>query len=626
MDRELTITPILLNHQLHPSPNAWVKLLIAEPTEADIVATRGKMYAVLSLSSKAEIDFTPIMELIIETLHQRYFGTNQGGILQVLESTLDAIHKQLLLAGQQDKRLSAGFSFDVLVAVNWGTVLYLGQLGSSRACLLREAKLHDIDEGEQRATSLYLSSGVIKAGDKFLLATGQLLNKFNRKQVLHHLSLGNDTLAQSLEQQLDHNPNSLESGIILLVDIKQVPSAKDEALQIFNADSMAPEPRLSATLKNLPVATSAAISKARSAAQALWGWKLFSRLPGLPLVIIFGCLLILLGSIVYKYTYTGPQASSQVNIGPIVAQLQDTLDQAQQVASVNPDRATDLLNQMEPTLSQALSSSHDPKLTAIATQRQHLQEQLLNIQTLSSHPVAQTDNQPVQPKLVQYQNNLYFLTTKQQLAKIQSDSVQTVATNLGLFSANARLAATTVGLAVAQPGSVTLINSNGQKTATANLTASQLLAAAAYQANVYALSGDGQLYKFAAQDTQLSEATGYFPANLSSDGLVDVAIDGAVYILRRDGSITKYLSGRPQTLTLERANLIQGARAIITDADMDNLYILMDHSLLAWSKEGQYLGQYKLSDNAKWQAATVDGQHKKLYILTDGQIVETDLP
>ena len=109
MDRELTITPILINHHSKPGANTWVKLLMYEPDDADKAATKGKMYAVLSLASAAQMDFAPLMEMIIESIRQKYFDAENGGILQSLEITLDAIHKQLLLAGQQDKRLSAGF-------------------------------------------------------------------------------------------------------------------------------------------------------------------------------------------------------------------------------------------------------------------------------------------------------------------------------------------------------------------------------------------------------------------------------------------------------------------------------------------------------------------------------------
>lgn len=625
MDRELTITPLLLNHQPHPSSNAWVKLLIYEPTEPDVVATRGKMYAVLSLASKAEIDFTPLMGLIIETLHQRYFGVTEGGILQVLESALDAIHKQLLLAGQQDKRLSAGFSFDILVAVNWGTVLYLGQLGSSRACLVRQDKLHDIDEGDQKTRSAYLSSGVVQAGDRFLLATSQLLGKFNRKQILHHLSLGTDTMAQSLEQQLNHSANSLESGIILLVDIKQVPSLEDESLQILNADTMAPPPRLPSTLKHITQATDGALQSSKSAAVMLWQWRLFGKLPGLPLLIILASIALLLGSIAIKYTRTSPAATT--NMSPTIVQLEDKLNQAQQVASVNPDRATDLLNQMEPLLSQALQASQDARLRTIEQQRQQLQDQLLNIQVLSPHPIAQFSGTISQPKLVQFGQNIYLIDSKsQQLIKTSGDSLRTVASSNKLFTRSALLTATSVGLVVTQPQEVASLDQDGKPRSTKTIPAEKVVGAASYQQNAYALAADGQLYKLVNQSGALQEASSYFQTPIKTTGLVDVAIDGAVYILRQDGSVEKYLSGQRRSLVLERAVLAKNATAIITNEDTDAIYILSSRSLLAWSKEGQYRGQYRLPDSAPWQAATVDGQQKTLYILTEGKLVEAKLP
>lgn len=623
MDRELTITPILLNHQPHPGPKSWVKLLEYQPTDAAMLATRGQMYAVLSLSSAADIDFTPLMGMIIETLHQKYFNQPEGGILQALEVALDAIHKQLLLAGQQDKRLSGGFSFDILVAVNWGTVLYLGQLGSSRACLVREEKLHDIDEGEQKSASSFLSSGVVKAEDRFLLATSQLLAKFSRKQLLHQLSLQPDTLAASLEQQLDHQPTSLESGIILVVDIKQVPSIEEESLRIIDSDTGV-SARLSGSVKNVSKMRVFAFEKAKSGLSKLWHWHLFGKVPALPIVIIVICLAGLAGSIAWSHS-PGSKPKT-VDVTPTVKQLQDQLTQAQQISTINPDRASDLLGQMQPTLDNTLKISSDPRLKTIQSQRQQLQDQLLNIQTLTPHPLATTSNQPAQAKLVMYNNSPYFISTNGQLVRLKGESVQLVASNPNLFTKTTKLVATTEGLVAVSNTTITPVSDSGQAKTSQKLNNEATLSATGYQQNAYRLSTSGQLYRYANQGDATGTPSSYFPTAISQDGLIDVAIDGSVYVLRQDGSVTKYLNGQAQTFSLERSDLAAKARAIFTSEQTQNLYTLADHSLLVWDKNGQYVGQYRLNGSATWQAATVDATGKRLYILTEGKLVDAELP
>jgi hypothetical protein len=622
MNRELTVTPLLINHQPHPSPNSWVKLLIYEPTEAKVLSTRGKMYAVLSLSSQAEIDFTPIMQLIIESLQQRYFGVTEGGILQTLETALDAIHKQLLLAGQQDKRLSAGFSFDILVAVSWGTVLYFGQLGSSRACLLRQEKLHDIDQGDAKTSSMYLSSGVVQAGDRFLLATNQLLSKFNRKQILHHLSLPTTTLVQSLEQQIDHQVNSLESGLLLLVDIKQVPSIEEESLQIEDADTVV-TPKVQSAARKLSTSSLHLATATNLGATKLWHWHIKGKVPGLPLLIIAFCLVLLGGSIAYKYIK--PTTQAPVDISSAISQLQSQLNQASQVASINPDRAQDLLTQMTPILSQAQATSSDPRLATIAAQKLQLQNTLLNVQVLMPHPIGSVSALN-QVKLTIFNNNLYFINTQHQLVRLSQNTLHTVATNNQLFTNSTHLIGTSSGLVAIQGQQATPLNSNGQAGPAVTISATQLTSVASYQQNAYILSSAGQLIRIADQNNTLSSPTKYFNPTISSNGLRDVAIDGNVYILRNDGTVEKYFNGQAKLFSLERASLAKNARAIFSDDTTDSLYLLGDHNLLAWSKVGQYLGQYQLSETTAWQAAAVDASTKTLYILSEGKLIEAQLP
>src|SRR5690606_9437113 len=110
-------------------------------------------------------------------------------------------HKKLLLAAQQDKRLGVGFNFNLLTAVSWGTVLYFGQLGTSRSLMLRQNKLYDIDEGEHKSGQLYLASGLMQAGDRFLLATNELVQNLKKEEMIRQLSLPPQEIAASIERQ-----------------------------------------------------------------------------------------------------------------------------------------------------------------------------------------------------------------------------------------------------------------------------------------------------------------------------------------------------------------------------------------------------------------------------------------
>jgi hypothetical protein len=619
MNKELTISPFLINHQPHPNPKSWVKLLTYEPTNPEVLATRGKMYAILSLASQIEIDFTPHMQLIIETLQQRYFGVTQGGILQTLEITLDAIQKQLILAGQQDKRLSAGFSFDILVTVNWGTVLYIGKLGSSGARLMRQGKLYELED-PSKTNNLYVSSGVVQAGDRFFLATGQLLSKFNQKQLLNTLSLPSDTLLPCIEQSVDHQPGSLESGFLLTIDIKQVPSLQQEGLHIKDADLLSVS-GLRTAAQNSSVSAGKLWSGINQKFQSLRQWHIAGKIPGLPLAIIVVCILGLTISIGFKY-WKPANHQTTVDVSDTVAQLQDQFTQASQLAAINPDRAQDLLDQLLPALAQAQSISSDNRLDNLAAQAQQLQNTLLNIQTLNPHPIG--DATAISDKLTLSGNQLYFVNQQHQLIQLAQNQLKAIANNTQLFTDSSYLTATTNGLVVMQSQQATLLSYSGQEVGSVSTSLGQIISGSSYQQNAYALNQAGQLLRLATQANVVNDPTNYFTA--AQPQVRDVAIDGDVYALLDNGTVQKYTSGEVKPFALERPNLAQGGRAIFTTVEDDNLYILGDHQFLVWSKDGQYVGQYQLSQNAKWQAAAVDVINKTLYILSEGKLIEAQLP
>lgn len=621
MQREFQINPLLINHQPQPGKNSWVKTFIYEPAETEVLQSRGTMYAVLSVSAKSNFDFAGIMQMILEQLQNQYFQQPSGGILQTLEAALDGIHRKIILMGQKDKKFAEEFNFNLLTAVSWGTVLYFGQLGPSRAALYRDGKLFDIDEGEQKSTNLYMSSGVLRTNDKIILGTSQLFKLFNKTALKQILSKPDDQIVSAIEAKLDSGTSrQVQSGIVLSVDIKQVPSVEEEAIAIKDPSTMPIGQGKQGWLSRLnPLSIFRAIAKP-------FTWRLFGVVPVLPVLII----LIAGGVLVYSLI-GGQILESQPDLNQaIVTSATDSLDQAEQVVEINPDRAYDLLQDAQEYIQQGLQTHPDhAQLASLQDRHDQILQRILVSSSLAPVSLANVNISPTQPKMSVSGENLYAIDGQHQSiisVDTNSGSVDTVLTQEAI-SPQSLLSATNAGLMfTASDGIIPVIDfaSVGDKATFPN--PSPVIASAQFDVNGYVLTQDGRVYRIPRTETEIGQLSSYFNQPISNTGLTDMAVDGFVYILRQDGAVEQYFNGAKQSLVLERSNLAEGAKAIFAPLEGDNLYIFGNNALLAWTKTGEYIGQYQLDGIGEWQMAGVNEVGDTLYVLAEGKLYRATLP
>lgn len=131
-----------------------------------------------------------------------------------------------------------------------------------------------------------------------------------------------------------------------------------------------------------------------------------------------------------------------------------------------------------------------------------------------------------------------------------------------------------------------------------------------YASSFYLLDGIvGQIYKHSSSSDSFAAGETYI--NTKSVDLkngLSLAIDGALYVLKRDGSVIKLQKGKQQEFSLQDIptpyNKIEGATKISTDADTPSIYILDNGSkenpqkrILEFDKTGHFLHQYALPTN-----------------------------
>ncbi len=144
--------------------------------------------------------------------------------------------------------------------------------------------------------------------------------------------------------------------------------------------------------------------------------------------------------------------------------------------------------------------------------------------------------------------------------------------------------------------------------------------------NVYVLDKDeGQIYKFAASGFSKSD---YLSSTTDFSKASSIAIDGAIYILQKDGTILKYLRGNKESFNVTGLDKPFSSPArIFTSREINNLYILDsgNQRIVVLDKNGAYQAQYQagiLKTAVDFQVKETD---KKIFLLSASKIYQIDL-
>ena len=168
-------------------------------------------------------------------------------------------------------------------------------------------------------------------------------------------------------------------------------------------------------------------------------------------------------------------------------------------------------------------------------------------------------------------------------------------------------------------------------------------AIAGYNGNFYLLdSGSGKILRYRpTADGYSSPPENYLEgdATLDFSGAIDMAIDGNIWVLYRDGTVQTFLEGRQQPFVLETPpdGPIVEPQAIIVGSEAgtaQSLFIVDSGKsrILEYDKTGKYLRQYRPADLTdreklrKMRALQVDEINQAFFVLGSDGLYQTDIP
>ena len=149
----------------------------------------------------------------------------------------------------------------------------------------------------------------------------------------------------------------------------------------------------------------------------------------------------------------------------------------------------------------------------------------------------------------------------------------------------------------------------------------------AYLGNLYLLDTKDGIIKYVGGTTKAT----YFADGVNPDltNAVYLTIDGSIWVLASDGSITKYTKGKQDSLTVSGLDKpLSGPTQIFTTVDFDNIYILDKGNarvVVLKKDDGSFVAQYASDTVRSAIGMDVSEKDKKIYLLSTGTVYQLDL-
>jgi len=154
----------------------------------------------------------------------------------------------------------------------------------------------------------------------------------------------------------------------------------------------------------------------------------------------------------------------------------------------------------------------------------------------------------------------------------------------------------------------------------------EIKAVAKYQSNIYLLdSAENQILKSYKILAGFSNPRSWLKEEINLDGVTSVAIDGAIYILKENGEILKYVRGkRVEFKNPEFFNPLKGTTKIFTTPAFKNLYIIDQEGkiIVVLDKKGNLVKQYFSEKFNDLKDIFITDDESKILLLNGNKIYE----
>ena len=147
-----------------------------------------------------------------------------------------------------------------------------------------------------------------------------------------------------------------------------------------------------------------------------------------------------------------------------------------------------------------------------------------------------------------------------------------------------------------------------------------------YSGNVYLVDKDNnKILRLSGDGKSFSDPADWLAPGVEVDfsKVVDMTIDGSIWLLSSTGKVTRFVNGNPQVVLMKGiVNEIKNPTAIYTNENLKNVYILDRENgrVVVIEKNGNFKVQYTNESIKNARDLVVVGQDQKIILLSGGKL------
>ena len=297
-----------------------------------------------------------------------------------------------------------------------------------------------------------------------------------------------------------------------------------------------------------------------------------------------------------------------------------TLDEAENLAEISPERSGELLLKAEQDLVEAQQYGiENEKFDSLQLRFNSLQEAIRNIHTVNLEEFHKSANVKVADLVLTSKKIVIFDREKSKVVAVDRGSkeereifFQSGANQIALSGDNLYIQS--------QDGirKVNLSTSESTKVKEPHSEWGNLVSADVYQGNFYLLdSAKKVIWKYLPAGDGLTQPSNYFKGNVELGDPTSIAIDGVIWVGNKGGKIFKFLGGAEQKFEISNLDKPLGEIAdIFTTQESGRLFILDkgNSRIVILGKDGIYISQHASDEFKDARSLVADEKSKTIFV------------
>lgn len=610
---------VVLPGPKEPQSGKFAQSYTYTPENEEILAKRGKIFAVVEVRGGPEIDLSLAGKLVWDSLNEEYYSDLSGPPLAALEKALSSSSAKLLSLAQKEKEKGAAetyYDLSLAVGVLWGEVVYAARVGEPVVFLERGRHVRKLLSEE---TPLGVASGIAQERDILVLGSKTL------REILPPTL---ETVAL-LEKEFEKtSPVPGMAGI--LIKISLVPATQTLSLKAPSSQKgKLPSPSWS-FLKGK-------IERIRDRL-GLWRIRGIGRLPTLNLKLLIGLLILAFAASTIFSILKAREQAKLSEFGRLILVVEEKLKEAEGLIDFNNARAYEIYNEASSDFERARALlPNDPragelegKLSGVLSRIEKaalVSEEALFVDLSLFSADAQILSLSINPSFIFAVDEISGSAFKITFSSPPTISDLTPAEGKGAKYT----AADGIYVYLSGPEGFSRIDLGSGRVDSDILSFDKFPLTSGvddYSGNLYLLvPQDGQIYRFLVTAGGYGAGKPWIKDGTDISQALDFSIDGGVWVLEKD-ELSYFFGGEKDPFGVSGLAVpMSGAQKIFKKDYTQNVYVLEPSAqrILLFAPDGRFLRQFKGEVLKNATDLAVSSDEKALYFSAGSKIYRVEL-